>query len=60
MSPPTIEADLDFYLDRCKEDVEKRIGIRFRTEDSEGRPRLDALFSKDGWSFGELKFNPLI
>lgn len=59
MTPPGIEADLNHYLDLCKDDVNKRIGISFDKSDSQGRPILDALFSKEGWTFGELKFNSL-
>lgn len=60
MTPPAIEADLNGYLDLCKDDVVKRMGISFSTLDSQGRPILDACFSKEGWTFGELKFNSLI
>ena len=48
MTPSAIGADLNRYLDLCKDDVYNRIGISFSRKDSKGRPRLDALFSKDG------------
>lgn len=60
MTPLTIEADLDLYLAMCIDDVYERIGISFSRLDSQGRPTLDVRFSKEGWTFGELKFNSLI
>ena len=60
MTPPTIETNLNHYLGLCKDDVRGRIGISFSKSDIRGRSTLDPRFSKDGWTFGELKFNSLI